>query len=66
MVSAVGLLTGAYLGLRWTRHLTTRRSPSAAAAASIEIGALDVRPATTPLAPTTGRGLIVDLARGAW
>jgi hypothetical protein len=66
VVSAAGMLTGAYLGLRWTRGMDDKKVAVRRRGRSIELGALDVRPATTPLAPTTGRGLIVDLARGAW
>ncbi len=61
LLSAGGLVAGAYLGFRFTRKLD--RQPVAPTAPALEVGALGIRPASTPLAPSTGRGMIVDLAR---
>jgi hypothetical protein len=64
LVSAAGLVAGMYLGFRFTRKLD--QHPVVAGGRTFEIGALGMRPATTPLAPSAGRGLIVDLARASW
>jgi hypothetical protein len=65
LLSAGGMLAGLYLGLRWTRdyddtHLSAKPK-------SVEVGALGVRPPTTPLAPNeNARGLVVDVLRGSF
>jgi len=63
LLSAAGMLTGAYVGLRWTDGMDDVPDTSKK---SVEVGALGVRPAITPLAPSTGRGLVVDVLRASW
>jgi hypothetical protein len=66
LLSTAGLVTGAYLGWRWTRDDDAKPALAKKQQDRLEIGALGVRPATTSLAPTTGRGVVVDLLRGTW
>ncbi|MCE9573646.1 MAG: hypothetical protein K8W52_10860, partial [Deltaproteobacteria bacterium] len=64
LLSAGGLVAGLWLGFRVTRKLDQPRV--APTAPTVEVGALGIRPASTPLAPSVGRGMIVDLARATW